>query len=668
MRRISEITGVHRDGSCDYKVRIYLGKQAEGKIARVLIKSDEFFCRKWQVKEFDNNGFCEIHIRRIRPGTGLHFNIEFISGQIIDLVPLGESDVVNGIVRVPDYDPSWLNEIKINHHDSNSHHTKMGILLEHTLEGLLANYEDGIYFTDTIEELLEWSISERILETKIPDELSALGYTELMVPLYASVADRCNLNPKFNYLVYNLSPDWQLGTTRQLRKLVHRFRDLGIEIIPDLVFVHQVKDPFNGSADNVCTSSSYITPYIDQNPYLFRDYGTWYFNLEDPELRAIIIEKILETIILLDLRVVRVDYIDGLLMQYNGRPFNYAINFILELKESLDKNCPHVHVLGEAFQTANHEAVNKLVNSSYSPRGFQLLDLFLTPCQANSHMVRSSVEQFTEEIGRLNYQSNRESNYSQLHDECWSDSWICLGRPYTPWAYGKMPLGLCLDKVDQLVHDDWLPVSQKIETAVALMQLIRVSGLATSFNRWMETTGYLTLDQGRLDEPNHWRFPWQNDSKISQELFRAEGLNKWERNSLIEGIQVNIAATNKALSRIGRSEANTIGNPLMLIHGDVNTGLVGFLRWGKCQPYPVLILLNLSPVTAGHANQYEINIPVQYWHGVPSQVHSVCKPLLGKNQDILVLTQQQSSATCYQINRPLYAFESALFELTDNDL
>jgi len=666
MGAISQVIKRHPSGLVDYHVRIYLGHLDGSKVIRISCKTDELIQRRWRLSATKKGSFWELCLRRIKPGTALFFRLEFDDGRSIPFVPPGESDVVNGVVRVPDYHPSWLQPRTMAADESISKTSLgMAILLEHTLEGLLADYEEAVYFTDAIEELLAWSVADRILQTQIPEAVRDLGYTELMFPLFASVADRCNLDPKFNYLVYNLSADWQLGTAKDLRSLVHRFRECGIELVPDLVFVHQVKDPYPGSSDDVSMLAEVPSPFKDPDPFLFRDYGTWHFNLEDPIIREIIIDKILEMILTLDFRVLRVDYIDGLLMQSANKTTNYGALLLYELRQRLQRDCPEVRIIGEAFQTAGDPAVRSLIDSMYSPRGFALLDLLLTSVPDRSRATHNTVDGLTNLIAAFNGQSPTESNYSQLHDECWCDRWISLGRPHTPWAYGSMPMGLSLKRIDTLIDFGWIESMQRVETAVALTILIRTLGLALSFSRWMETTGCLSLDQGSLDDPLHWKFPWSPTGSHSRRLFPESELSADQRRALITGARAHVAATNHLFRRLGRSELSPLGLPLQMVHGDVQSGLAAFVRWGRDHPNPALVLVNLSPVKAADQAVYEIDLSSAGWKNVhnPACITAHTPPLHVGMDTPLLLTQTTGSACRYRLNRPLRGYESIVFEV-----
>ena len=670
MAAISQVIKRHPAGLVDYQARIYLGHANSEKVIRISCRTDELIQRRWRLSAIKNGSFWELCLRRIKPGTALFFRLELDDGRSIPFVPLGESDVVNGVVRVPDFHPSWLQPKNQRlQAPATQSDPGMAILLEHPLEGLLAEFDDGVYFTDAVEELLPWSIADRILQTTIPEQIRDLGYTEIMFPLYASVADRCHLEPKFNYLVYNLSADWQLGTAQDMRKLVQRFRSYGIELVPDLVFVHQVNNPYAGSSHDVSFRENAIQPYRDPAPSLFRDYGTWYFDLEDPLIREILIDKIVETILVLDLRVIRVDYIDGLLMQFANKPVNHGAALLWELKRRLLDRCPDLRIIGEAFQTASDPAVCFLMDSTYSPRGFTLLDLLLAPDPGATPSMQGCVNGLTDFLAACNHQSARESNYSQLHDECWLDHWISYGRPHTPWAYGAMPMGLSMARVEALIRQGVLDSDHQIPTAVALTLLVRTLGLAVSFTRWMETSGCLSLDQGRLDEADHWRFPWLISSGRSRALFPGEGLPEEERRGLLQRAREHVAAANLLFRRLGRSEANPLGVPLRMVHGDVGCGLAAFVRWGCHSPHPALVVVNLSPVAAASQPGYELDLNSAGWRSDqhPTSLQALSRPLWGNDQNPLQLSRSPGSPGHYRLSRPLHGYESALFEISIDD-
>jgi hypothetical protein len=179
--------------------------------------------------------------------------------------------------------------------------------------------------------------------------------------------------------------------------------------------------------------------------------------------------------------------------------------------------------------------------------------------------------------------------------------------------------------------------------------MIRVLGTTLSFTRWMETSGCLSLDQGRLDDDDHWKFSWNDNGKLSNQLFPAEGLNKEQRLTLLSRLKANVTATNQLLIKVGLSESNPLGKPLRMVHGDVHSGLSAYVRWGRKHPNPVLVLLNLSPQGSGNGNEYTINLESAGWstNHHPQTLKSVIQPLTSRLEQPLLLTQSRGSPRAY---------------------
>ena len=70
------------------------------------------------------------------------------------------------------------------------------------------------------------------------------------------------------------------------------------------------------------------------------------------------------------------------------------------------------------------------------------------------------------------------------------------------------------------------------------------------------------------------------------------------------------------MKRIGISESNPFGGPLQMIHGDTNSGVAGYVRWGKRHPNPALILVNLSPQQMAIHHKYQINLSAGGWSNI----------------------------------------------------
>ena len=181
----------------------------------------------------------------------------------------------------------------------------------------------------------------------------------------------------------------------------------------------------------------------------------------------------------------------------------------------------------------------------------------------------------------------------------------------------------------------------------------------------METSGCLSLDEGRLDDSGHWKFCWDENSKLSKTLFLGEGLSREERRYLFSSLRHNVAATNQLLKKVGISESNPLGKPLRMIHGDIHSGMSAYVRWGRNHPNPMLVLLNMSPRTSANSNGYTINLASAGWQATqhPETLRSVIRPLRNMQEMPLLMTQSRGSPGSYTLNRSLEAFEAAIFEV-----
>ena len=228
-----------------------------------------------------------------------------------------------------------------------------------------------------------------------------------------------------------------------------------------------------------------------------------------------------------------------------------------------------------------------------------------------------------------------------------------------------MPMGLAMKRIDSLIDQSWIEPTRRMETAVALTILIRTLGLALSFSRWMETSGCLSLDEGSLDDPLHWQFPWSPTGPQSRRLFPAAGLSEDRRQALIKGARAHVAAANHLFRRLGRSERSPLGVPLRMVHGDVNSGPAAFVRWGRDHPNPALVLVNLSPVEAADQPIYEIDLTSAGWkkENTPAYLTAHTPPLFAERDTPVQLTRSRESASRYQLNRPLHGYEAIVFEV-----
>jgi hypothetical protein len=205
-----------------------------------------------------------------------------------------------------------------------------------------------------------------------------------------------------------------------------------------------------------------------------------------------------------------------------------------------------------------------------------------------------------------NLQSVRESNYAQLHDECWKDHFIEQGRPSTPWAYGKMPLGLALDHSQHLVDQKFISADEKLLTSIRLIALISVLGMVMSFHRWMETVGPISLDTGRLDEEEHWKFLWSPSDRLNRAIWKRVGADAKLIGGELLAFRESLVKVRRALQELGPVGENPPGPALQLLHRDDQNGVIGLLRWGAQQPKPLLILANLAPYRLNQNGDYTL--------------------------------------------------------------
>jgi len=646
----SQVIRLNGAGRCDYAICCYLGP--DGERHRAWVQTGELQPRRFELRFDPQTARHQGEISDVRIGTELSFQIAAPDQEPIPWVPIEEAETVFGRVRVPDLDPAWVKPLEPT--AAQPQQPGFQILLEATLEGLLADYQGGMHAPQAIEELLELSIAGRINRTEIPERLAEMGYTELMVPVFSSVADRTRLDPKFNYLVYNLSLDWQLGTHREMRELVERFRLVGIELIPDLVFVHQVSNPYDGSVSDYATREGNLSAFQDPDPYLFRDYGTWMFNLADPAVRQVVIVKIVHLILSLDLKKIRVDYIDGLVLQYSKRDQNWGCTLLDELHAALLESCPGLEIIGEAFSTALAPQVQRLIASSYSPRGFQLMETLLRPGYPDLFHTGATVDSICNSLEAANQQSGRESNYAQLHDECWKDVFIEQGRPATPWAYGKMPLGLALNHGRQLLDQHFIEQRQVLPVSIRLTALVTVLGMVMSFRRWMETVGPIALDTGRLDEENHWKFLWSPTDRLNRAIWEDVGTDSSVIAQELMAFRGALEVIRSRLVQLGPVAPNPPGPPIELVHRDYQNGLIALLRWGDHAPDPVMVLANLAPYRLNQDGQYRLLIPKPERF----QAKAICC-LAGAGLEPQCLLS--STAEGCQLQRPIEPYEVAVF-------
>ncbi|MDR9402999.1 MAG: hypothetical protein RI580_06110, partial [Halothece sp. Uz-M2-17] len=423
---LSQVTEVFANGTANVRLAIYLPRGEQNPDAfTVEVKATQH----WQGLNPPDaeHPYWWLDLKGIAEGKQLQFRYRKSGEPWQPLAPLTDLGSRYEKIYVPALRHNWEHDPPVISHGR--------ILLETTLEGLLAGYKAGKYAPNNQkEDLANESLSKRILKTDIPGRLGELGIDEIMVPVGASVADRSHLNPKYNYLTYNfVDLDWQIGTPQEFKELVDSLYGEQIQIIPDLIFAHQVRKPFPGSMDQV---EGLDTGFVDYDAYLFRDYGTWMLNLALPEIRRMLIEKIISFIKKYRLKVIRIDYIDGLILQYCKRDHNHAEDFLRELKAEMRTACPDVITLGETFEVSQNPVVQDFIDVFYAPMGFSIVEELYKPVGKREHHLAPNIGLIADHIRNVVQSDRPEAVYAQLHDETWYCPHIMAGRPHVNWAYG----------------------------------------------------------------------------------------------------------------------------------------------------------------------------------------------------------------------------------------
>jgi len=329
---LTQVTRMGSDEKVDLVIRVYLPLSQARSAVQVKLGRDKW--RSLHPCNPDKPTYWELNIERVSTRKALRFRYCNGQGNWQPFVPITNLERVQDVHYVPDFKHQWQ-------HDPPRYNCGQ-VVMETTLEGLVAAYEGGVFAPRSREEMFLDPISRQIMRTTIPEQLSALGIDAVMVATNSSVADRSYLDPHYNYLAYDVADfDWQLGQTRDTFRLVDAFHGVGLSLIPDLTFVHQVRTPFPGSLDQVEAS-----PFVDTEAFAFRDYGTWMFRLEDAEIRRQLIEKIVGFAERYRLSVIRLGYLDGLIYQYSRRETNYGEVFLQELKAEIKRVLPHLKILG----------------------------------------------------------------------------------------------------------------------------------------------------------------------------------------------------------------------------------------------------------------------------------------------------------------------------------
>ena len=605
---LTQVTEVFSDGTVNLTVILYLPENYTGRPrdnqGRVQVKIGQ---GEWQQSNYpaSESSYWTLELEKVPVGSQIIFRYLDNSGSWQPIVAPGNIERMYELGYIPNLVYEWKNQPP--------KFEQAKVLMETTLEGLLAGYKNGMFAPRGREELLQNSIAARILKTEIPEKLKDLEIDQVMAPISSSVADRSNLNPKFNYLTYNVGDlDWQIGRSQEFKQLVDRFYGNGIQIVPDLIFAHQVKSPFPGSGDQIIRREDSKSLMVDEDAYLFRDYGTWMFDLANPDIRSILKEKIVSFVLKYRLKLIRIDYMDGLILQYSLRDVNFGELFVSELKAELRRAIPELLVLGETFETASNPVVQDSIDIFYAPVGFSLIEeLYMPP----SKMQRPLYPDLTPLITQIEQSKNptrKEAAYSQLHDETWTDEHIARGRPHVPWAYGANPAQLAKNKGEELIQMNLLAKEKLLDFC---RRTVRNAEALTMFSvnfQYMFLPTVDSLSLGRLDLPNRWKMVWEG--------VVPEDMVEWKKTGISERKIFQLHQQHRAdmirLRRIFRTYTKIDGEtyqPLVqteVYYSDPETSILGLFRRNWQQPGESLVVIfNLGIRAFKDYFAYEIPVP-----------------------------------------------------------
>lgn len=606
---LSHVTHVFEDGKVNLILTVYFpneGSSPEHSGLNIEVKVGN---QDWQPLTVGQDpGFWSLVVEKVSPGTPILFRYQDPKkGKWFPLSPLTDLDTVYGTSYVPKMGYTWKSQPPAFQHAK--------VLMETTLEGLLFGYKGGRFAPQDREGLFQSSIAERILKTDIPGQIATWGIDELMIPVCSSISDRSHLDPKFNYLTYNVVElDWQIGRSHEFCQLVDTFYENKIALVPDLIFVHQVRSPFPGSLDQIFNLTGKDSLFSDTEAFLFRDYGTWMFKLSDPQIRSLLIEKIVSFVSRYQLKMIRLDYMDGLILQYSNRSENFAEKFVQELKQELNKVVPDLIILGETFEVAHNPIVKEFIDIFYAPIGFSIVEEMYKPPSLLDRPLYLDVEKLAFELNQSAASDRLEANYAQLHDETWYCQHIIAGRPFVPWAYGGNPAELARRKGEELVRMNVLEQANLLDFVRKTVRNAEAMTLFFAKLKYMFTPSVDALTLGCLDELDHWKVCWEGVTPYQIQVWQQTGLavaeilrlHKQHREEMIQ------------LRNIFRRYTRVTEEPLYpqvqpsVYFKDPESGFLGVLRSNPDYLEDTLVILfNLGPKQFEKTSLYELPIPLE---------------------------------------------------------
>lgn len=472
------------------------------------------------------------------------------------------------------------------------------VVFEGTLPGLLANWKDGEYFPNDSKDLDGMSLAERIRQSGVIDAIKEKGYNAIMLPIQASAADLVSYNWKFSYLIRGFGAiDSHIGTWSEMKALIDEFHRAGILVIPDLVFVHHVKNTSIRSIDTMVDASGRHL-WFDDHPKLHRDYGTWMVNLEDPVIRKQLVEQVVRLVSELRLPLFRFDYVDGMLIQYENRPVNYGEIFVRELVESFKRNnCPAVRV-SEAFEKGQTEAAKLLADVRYHPWvGFVAADQALMVPEAVAQQgidIQPIVRAISNATGKQ--YTTPGLGYAFSHDEVGRDEDVMKGRQDPKTGVPSNAVGghagqLAQNRAKRLVELGLLERSEMLNYSANHVAMIEAIAMFGSDFAYM-TGGFFKL--GSYDEANGWQALWRVDQNPDIATWAGlTGLPKSRVQSRLERYEKQMELLRKVFQDTTPIDYKT-RKPVVVIssnHSNPEKGIFTILRKNSLQPEKSLLVV-----------------------------------------------------------------------------
>ncbi len=584
---LSHVIKTYDNDLVDLIVKIYFpdypAEQIQVKVGR----------RSWQSLNPDEDGLGQKLIERVTAGTSIQFRYwDRTHRKWQPLAPLTDLERVHEVFYIPKLAYTWQ------HDPPQFNHGR--VLMETTLEGILAGYEGGVFAPRSREELFLDPISSQLLRTDILNRLAEFGIDEIMIPTCSSVADLSRLDPRFSYLAYDVADiDWQLGPVSDMVTLIDALFAKGLELVPDLVFAHQVRTPFPGSLDQIRHPDTQAPFFVDTEAMEFRAYGTWMFNLADPMIRRQLIEKIVSFVSRYRIKMIRLGYLDGLLWQYSQRDHNYGETFLQELDQELQQASPDTLILGELFKAQDRPVVETCVDIFHAPYGFPIVEELYKPPTLRSRPLFADVVTLVPALQQAIECQHYTAIYAQLHDESYQSNHWSEDRADVPWAYGANPAELAKGQGEELINLNLLPPEDLLDYVRRTVRNAEALTMFTAKLMYMFVPTVDSLALESLDSAGSWKLRWDDVDPDQLNFWGKRGLSDRQIYLLHKQHRLDMARLRQIFRSYTIVTPNTLKplTEIAIYHVDPEHAVVCLWRYNSVSPYEsILILFNLGPV------------------------------------------------------------------------